>query len=933
MRIQVILIILFAGLLLSAQPLWDEDILLAESHYKYWWGSASREEVLYYTWAEESEAGYAIKTQGVGADQSYIWTEPVSQEISNGFPDNVQICAGEDGSVFLYWTNYILPDDMECCLQKISSDGVLLWGAEGSEIELITYQVRFISDNTGGLYFYTQYGNPVLFWHINGSGEIVAGWENGIALGEGNRTEHAVTASGELAIFTWVTEIDEPGRYFQILGGDGSYLYPGEGIYCGDCDSNSAGMIGLATDEYLLAWVYEGNVRGNKLLNNGEFLYPESLYLGNPGDGDHLYKLVYLAGNCYLCLNDSDLETFRFWQYDEAWQSLGTSEDLSYTGILVYNQIKPNGNIMLGDRDYPWFRLIEYNEAGELISPPEEGWLRFDNYNEYFLSGDSEGNTFVTREIIDETGQSDFKAQIFDLESETVFEGEGLLICENKQLEPGNCQIIAMPEKIAYCWNASKNDKIMYKVQYLDNEGNPLLEEEGMTILCRDGSQEEYRVLLKEESSMLLLENYRVGFAEVYTRIHRIVFDDEPWLEWGEDGIVIAGMNWNDVEAVKCEDGSYLLYWQDAGFSRGQLIVDGETVLPDNYDLGLSNGVILSITGDYCTFSSGYGIYLTRWNDNFEPVWDSPVWLAGSTYFEENSFEYIADGDLVKYWISYEGDQMQNYTWRLKKQIITPEGEKLLGVYAPGIYENAEVQIRDFCYIEELDQIILIHGSENAFFMKYMSMEGEILSSEFFTFEDLGGRGVIEIYSEHGYLMVKTAIKEDEGTEMGLCVFDFEGNAVEGLPGAEFYIPDDYFAEIISDDRGIYYAWSEIHLDESYYPMGNGKDIYAQKIDFFANGVEGEQLTQVTSALGIYPNPFNLEVNIRWQLANIISDAGLSIYNIKGQKVREFEVTARNGQITWDGRDASQQQCGSGIYLIRLQNGSEEQTAKVLMLK
>jgi Secretion system C-terminal sorting domain len=931
MKHLILLMLICVGMLLNAQPAWDEDTLIVESHYQYWWDSVSGDEVLYYTWAEETEAGFVIKTQGVGVDQSNIWVEPVCQDINIGFPREIKVSLGDDGSLFLYWTNYVVADTLSGYLQKISSEGELLWGADGTEIEFFTYQLEFLSDNAGGLYCHSQYGNLVYFWHFDASGEIVAGWENGIILGE-RELEYIVTSSGELAVFKQVTEIDVRSRYFQMVGTDGSYLYPGEGIYCGLCDTDSGGILSLDDNEYMLAWVTEGSVRGNKLLNNGELLYPASISLGEHGDGEHFQEISYQNNTCYLCLNDRDQEIFRVIQFDETWQMVVSGVDFAYEGNLVYSQIKPEGNIMLVEREQYWNRLIEYNEAGVLLSPPE-GWLYFNAEYEYNISSDGLGDTYITREIIDEKGQSDFKGQIYNPQSEAIFADEGFLICENKQLRSRNCQIIALSEKIAYCWYELSEGKITYKVQYLDMEGIPLLEHEGLEILSRGGSYGEYRVLLKEENSLLLLEYIRESLTDNYTRIHRIILDDEPWLEWGEAGIEIAGMNRNDVEAVKREDNSYLLHWRNGlEGSRGQLIVDGEQMLPEDYDLGLNDGTIISIMGDYCTFSSGYDIYLTRWNNWLASEWLSPVWLTGRNYFEANSFDHIAEGNLVKYWISYEGDQMQNFCWYLKKQIITPEGEKLLGTYADVIYEDAELEIRDFCYIEELDQIILI-CSESSYFMKYMSMAGEILSTEYFSFADLGDRGVLELFSEHGYLLVKTGLKRDTGTEMGICVFDFEGNAIQDLPGPDFFIPDNYFSEIIADERGIYYAWAEMHANESYYLTNHGKDIYAQKIDFPANEIEEVQLPKVTSILKTYPNPFNPSVKIRWQLAEIDEDSKLAVFNIKGQKVREYNVNSKAGHVTWDGKDTSQQQCASGVYLLRLKNGLEEKAAKVLMLK
>jgi hypothetical protein len=49
--------------------------------------------------------------------------------------------------------------------------------------------------------------------------------------------------------------------------------------------------------------------------------------------------------------------------------------------------------------------------------------------------------------------------------------------------------------------------------------------------------------------------------------------------------------------------------------------------------------------------------------------------------------------------------------------------------------------------------------------------------------------------------------------------------------------------------------------------------------------------------------------------------------------VREYAVNTKTGEITRDGRDVSQKQYASGVYLLKVQSGDEKQGVKVLMLK
>lgn len=93
-----------------------------------------------------------------------------------------------------------------------------------------------------------------------------------------------------------------------------------------------------------------------------------------------------------------------------------------------------------------------------------------------------------------------------------------------------------------------------------------------------------------------------------------------------------------------------------------------------------------------------------------------------------------------------------------------------------------------------------------------------------------------------------------------------------------------------------------------------------------------------------YPNPFsvftNLKVNMQASGGNRlenISDASISIYNIKGQKVKTIALDPRKTgeQITyWDGRDAGNNQCSSGIYFINLLvNGRSVSSRKVTFIR
>ncbi len=87
--------------------------------------------------------------------------------------------------------------------------------------------------------------------------------------------------------------------------------------------------------------------------------------------------------------------------------------------------------------------------------------------------------------------------------------------------------------------------------------------------------------------------------------------------------------------------------------------------------------------------------------------------------------------------------------------------------------------------------------------------------------------------------------------------------------------------------------------------------------------------------LSCHPNPFSEQLFI--QVPEEVKGKGdLSIYNLKGQKVRSLstkDLTAEGFTIEWDGKDENARRLGSGIYLLRLETDQAGSlTRKILKL-
>ncbi len=83
--------------------------------------------------------------------------------------------------------------------------------------------------------------------------------------------------------------------------------------------------------------------------------------------------------------------------------------------------------------------------------------------------------------------------------------------------------------------------------------------------------------------------------------------------------------------------------------------------------------------------------------------------------------------------------------------------------------------------------------------------------------------------------------------------------------------------------------------------------------------------------IGNYPNPFQQKTNVSFNLKNI-ENAKLLIYNVKGQKVRQFNILNDQSPIIWDGTDENGISVSNGIYFYILKSDGFEEMKKMIKL-
>jgi hypothetical protein len=91
----------------------------------------------------------------------------------------------------------------------------------------------------------------------------------------------------------------------------------------------------------------------------------------------------------------------------------------------------------------------------------------------------------------------------------------------------------------------------------------------------------------------------------------------------------------------------------------------------------------------------------------------------------------------------------------------------------------------------------------------------------------------------------------------------------------------------------------------------------------------------MTSLGGNYPNPFNPETSIRFDLKEN-SKVTIDVYNIKGQRiatVAEGSFNAGRHSVTWKGTDSNGNSVASGVYFYKMNCGTYTKTRKMILMK
>ena len=179
------------------------------------------------------------------------------------------------------------------------------------------------------------------------------------------------------------------------------------------------------------------------------------------------------------------------------------------------------------------------------------------------------------------------------------------------------------------------------------------------------------------------------------------------------------------------------------------------------------------------------------------------------------------------------------------------------------------------------------------------------------------------------------------GFYLPICISEYDNYLVIGCSN---YFSNIFLVEPVENGEVIEIG-SELGINRAFcfefYPIYTENFIVGSDIGIFlATNLTSidENMIETDSCilLNNHPNPFNPTTTIEFSIKNN-SEIELSIYNIKGQKLKTLAqnyFTEGSHSIVWNGDDESNKPVSSGVYLYKLNvNGKTESVSKCLLLK
>ncbi|MBT6993670.1 MAG: T9SS type A sorting domain-containing protein [Candidatus Cloacimonetes bacterium] len=558
-----------------------------------------------------------IYAQKINLDGETEWATETIVYAGEGIQENPRIKTADNGGAFVVWQdgrNEIIIDKKDIYVQKIASDGSLLWNENGVEVAVaLNDQVnpRLTKDDNGGCWIIWEdcriedspYGD-VYAQHFNANGEFQLD-DNGreICGVSGLQSSPIIKKSGDNVFLVWGDErTGSIGMYLQVLTENGNEL--------------------LAEDGEIIFYGLSGDALDHKILTNGEQQLIFWQDTRNVATGKQIYMQILNSDGSVDFVEDGEPITIAS-GYDQEFYDVCKSENEvefcwqeNHDGInQIYAQAVDFENNFLwsevgmfvcpsedfSEQNQPHISVYDNNGTTEYYI----GWLN-DSLEmgvlpciqaQKIVDGNlawGEGGKMIVDSIVElkDVVENYFIWESVDLNNEDIFckrvdengdtmagwADEGTIVCDStgSQLDP---QGYIVPEGILIVWEDFRNgsDADIYG-QILSPDGVALWAEGGVPLVSVINDQIVSNVVLNDDNNFFLTwSDFRNGIVE---DIYMQKYDDGTpvWAEGGLE-VLVDPVNNQTVPYLTTNGTEFIVFWEDYYFED----VDDLTAQSDLY--------------------------------------------------------------------------------------------------------------------------------------------------------------------------------------------------------------------------------------------------------------------------------------------------------------------------------------------------------------
>lgn len=573
------------------------------------------------TWLDKRyENDGDIMAQKIDLDGNLLWTEDLEVYVGAGSKQkNPRITRSSDTGVFIVWEDGRNdPYTFDLYAQKVSTEGDLLWNADGVALTTATndqLEPRLIGGAAGSCYFIWEDGQDgghpnenIYMQFVDSEGNTI--WENNGKI--------ICNADGEQ--FSPLLRYDGESKAYAVWGDKRTGSI---GLYCQIVDSTGAEY--LQDNGKTIFYGLCGNALNYGIKKNNDYfsiIWEDSRF---PTTGLQIYIQL---------LDNSGTNIFQE-------NGMAVTENTGYDQVKPDFVVKPGSaqTAMVWEENRSGFKQI-YGQAVDnsgsriwLGTGLKMGDFMFEQQNPH-ISYEYQN----TRDEVYYVGWSDFRDMLNPacIYGQKVVNGsldwaaEGIEIANRSTGEDILSDVVGR----YFIWYNDNWPEFDVYVKLMDENGNtaPGWSEEGLAVCEAAGSQKNPKGIMTDEGLLVIWEDKRNGNADIYGQI----VNEDATVDWQQDGIPLVELPNDQNSEEFIASNSIFMTWSD--FRNG---VD--------YNIYMQN---YNFDGNE-QWNSGGNVISAAANNQFEP---SLAEIGENVYVVWEDFSDTLNSDIYSQNVTSTGD-------------------------------------------------------------------------------------------------------------------------------------------------------------------------------------------------------------------------------------------------------------------------------------